>query len=83
MPMTCPSCGRPLASGAKCVYCGQGTQFRRREQLVIPKGATKAPGKSFGFVWKTILILLILGGIAVAVYQNPEWQAKLRELIKS
>ncbi|HLY74184.1 MAG TPA: hypothetical protein VKU80_08705 [Planctomycetota bacterium] len=82
MPMTCPSCGRPLASGAKCVYCGQGSQFKRKEQLAVPKGTTKAPGRSFGIPWKTILILLILGGLAMAVYKNPEWQAKARELIK-
>jgi hypothetical protein len=82
MPMTCPSCGRPLASGAKCVYCGQGTQFKRKEQLAVPKGATKAPGRSFAVPWKTILVLLILGGLAMAVYKNPEWQAKVRELIK-
>ena len=82
MPMTCPSCGRALASGAKCVYCGQGTQFKRKEQLVVPKGSTKAPKKSFSFPWKTALVLLILGGIGYAVYHNPEWMAKLKELIK-
>jgi uncharacterized membrane protein YvbJ len=82
MPMSCPSCGRALAQGAKCVYCGQGTQVRQREQLAVPKGATKPPKKSFSIPWTTILVLLLLGGIATAVYKNPEWQAKFRELIK-
>jgi len=80
--MTCPSCGRALAQGAKCVYCGQGTQFRKPQQLAVPKGATKPPKKGFGVPWKTILVLLILGGLAMAVYRNPEWQSKIRELIK-
>jgi hypothetical protein len=80
--MNCPSCGRALASGAKCVYCAQGTQFKRREELVVPKGTTKAPRRSFAMPWKTILVLLLLGGIATAVYHNPDWQAKFRELIK-
>ncbi len=82
MPMTCPSCNRPLASGAKCVYCGQGTQFKRKEQLAVPKGSTKPPKKAFSVPWKTILVLLLLGGISVAVYKNPEWLPKIRELIK-
>jgi hypothetical protein len=82
MPMNCPSCGRALAQGAKCVYCGQGTQFRRQEQLVIPKGATKPPKKAFSVPWKTILVLLLLGGIVTAVYKNPEWRSKFHELIK-
>jgi hypothetical protein len=82
MAMTCNSCGRPLASGAKCVYCGGGTQFKRKEQLAVPRGTTKAPSKSFGIPLKTILVLLILGGIATAVYKNPEWLTKFRELIK-
>ncbi|HEV3029675.1 MAG TPA: hypothetical protein VG457_19005 [Planctomycetota bacterium] len=82
MAMTCPSCGRPLASGAKCVYCGQGSQFKRKEQLVIPQGTTKPTKKSFGIPWKTLLVLLILGGVAMAVARNPEWLEKFRELIK-
>lgn len=82
MPMNCPSCGRPLASGARCVYCAQGTQFKKKEQLVVPQGTTKAPGKSFAMPWKTLFVLLILGGIAAAVYRNPEWMAKFKELIK-
>ncbi|HZE97782.1 MAG TPA: hypothetical protein VE981_12205 [Planctomycetota bacterium] len=82
MPTACPSCGRALAAGAKCVYCGQGTQFKKREQLAIPQGTTKPPKKALAVPWKTILVILVLGGIAAAVWHNPEWQAKFRELIK-
>jgi len=83
MPMSCPSCGRALAAGARCVYCAHGTTVKKREELVIPEGTTKSPGRrSFGFPWKTILVLLLLGGLATAVYRNPEWQAKFRELIR-
>jgi hypothetical protein len=82
MPSSCPSCGRALAQGAKCVYCGQGTQFKRRDTLEIPQGSTKSPRKAFSVPWKTILVLLLLGGLATAVYKNPEWMAKIRELIK-
>jgi hypothetical protein len=80
--MSCPSCGRALASGAKCIYCAQGTQFRPKEQLAVPKGSTKAPRRTFAVPWKTIFVLLILGGVAAAIYHNPDWQAKFRELIK-
>ena len=80
--MSCPSCGRALATGAKCVYCAQGTQVKRQAQLAVPKGSTKPTNKGFSFPWKTILVLLLLGGIATAVYKNPEWQSKVRELIK-
>ena len=82
MPMNCPSCGRVLATGAKCVYCAHGTQVKKKEQLVVPKGSTKATKKSFSFPWKTALVFLLLGGIATAVYRNPEWMARFRELIK-
>jgi hypothetical protein len=82
MPMSRPSCGRALATGAKCIYCAGGTQFKKKEQLVVPKGSTKPPKKSFFFPWKTILVLALLGGGAYAVYHNPEWMAKIRELIK-
>ena len=82
MAMTCPSCGRALASGAKCIYCAQGSTFKRKEQLAVPQGSTKAPGRTFAVPWKTILVLLLLGGAAAAVYHNPEWLAKFRELIK-
>jgi hypothetical protein len=82
MPMSCPSCGRALASGAKCVYCAGGTQFQRKEQLAVPKGSTRPPKRSFSFPWKTVFVLALLGGIAFAVYRNPEWMAKDRELIR-
>lgn len=80
--MTCSSCGRPLASGAKCVYCGRGTEVKRREQLVVPEGSTKAPKRGFRLPWKTILVLLVLGGAAAAFVLHPELQAKLREMIR-
>ena len=62
MPMNCPSCGRALATGAKCIYCAQGTQVKRKEQLVVPKGSTKPPKKSFGIPWKTILVRTVADG---------------------
>ena len=82
--MNCPSCGRALATGAKCIYCAQGTQVRKQYQLEvpIPKGTTKPTKKAFSVPWKTILVLFLLGGLSIAVYKNPEWQAKFRELIK-
>lgn len=83
MPASCPSCGRALATGAKCVYCaGGGTAFKKKEQLVVPKGTTKAPKRGFAVPWKTIFVLLLIGGAAYAVYSNPEWMAKFKELIK-
>lgn len=82
MPMNCPSCGRALASGAKCIYCAQGTAVKKKEQLAIPKGTTRPPKRSFAVPWKTLFILLLIGGVAYAVSRNPEWSAKFRELIK-
>ena len=82
MAMNCISCGRPLASGAKCVYCGQGTQFKRREQLAIPEGTVPQRRRSSGLPWKTIFVLLLIGGAIAAVFLHPELNAKVRELIR-
>ncbi|MBI3855946.1 MAG: hypothetical protein HY293_09685 [Planctomycetes bacterium] len=80
MPMSCPSCGRPLASGAKCVYCGQGTQFKRKEQLQIPKGALPQKRKS-SFPWGKLLLLLLVAGAVAACFLHPELNAKIKSLI--
>lgn len=81
MPMTCPSCGRGLASGAKCLFCGPG-QIKKQYTLDVPKGSTRPPKKSIAIPWKTIFVLLLLGGGAFFVSKNPEWMAKIKELIK-
>jgi uncharacterized membrane protein YvbJ len=77
--MNCASCGRAIASGAKCVYCGQGTKFRAKEQLQIPEGTLPQRRKSFP--WKTILFFLVVGGVAAACFLHPELNAKIRSLI--
>ena len=83
MPMNCPSCGRALATGAKCIYCAQGTAVvKKKEVLAVPKGTTKPTKKSFSMPWKTLFVLILIGGAAYAVWHNPEWSAKFRELIK-
>ena len=80
MPMSCPSCGRPLASGARCVYCGQGTQFKRREELQIPKGTVPGRGGS-SFPWGKIVMLLVAAGAVAACFLHPGLNAKIRSLI--
>ena len=77
--MNCPSCGRVLASGAKCVYCGQGTQFKKREELKVPEGSTKRPAASFP--WGRLVVFLILAGAIAAAFLNPSLNAKIRSLI--
>jgi hypothetical protein len=77
--MNCPSCGRALASSARCVYCGQGTQFKRREELQIPEGTTKRPARSFP--WGRLVVFLILAGAVAAALLHPELNAKIRSLI--
>jgi hypothetical protein len=77
--MNCPSCGRILANNAKCVYCGQGTQVRKREELQIPEGTTKRPAA--GFPWGRLVVFLILGGAVAAAFLHPELNAKIRALI--
>ena len=79
--MDCPSCGRPLASGAKCVYCGQGTKFKQREQLQIPEGTVPQRGARSGFPWGKLLFFLILAGAVAACFLHPELNAKIRSVI--
>ena len=59
----CSSCGRVLASGAKCVYCGQGTQIRKREELQVPEGAL--PPRKEPFPWGRVawIVILVVAGI--------------------
>lgn len=78
--MECPSCGRTLAPGAKCVYCGQGTKVQKRDQLVVPEGSTKRPSGG-GFAWGKLLLLLIVAGAVAACFLHPELNAKIRSLI--
>jgi hypothetical protein len=78
--MNCPSCGRALAAGArKCVFCGDGTQFKRREQLQIPKGTI--PQRKSSFPWGKLILLLFLAGAVAACFLHPELNAKIRSLI--
>lgn len=78
--MNCPSCGRALAAGAqKCVFCGQGTQFKRREELQIPKGTLKERKSSFP--WGKLIVLAILAGAVAAAFLHPDLNAKIRSLI--
>ena len=77
--MSCPSCGRPLASGAKCVYCGQGTQVRQQQQLQIPKGTV--PERRGSFPWGKLLMLLVVAGAVAACFLHPGLNAKIRSLI--
>jgi len=81
MPMTCPSCGRNLATGAKCLFCGPG-QVRKQPTLDVPKGSTKPPKRSFAFPFRSVIVLLLIGGLVYFVSKNPEWMAKIKELIK-
>jgi hypothetical protein len=81
MAMNCPSCDRPIASGAKCVYCGQGTKFQRREELQIPEGTVPQRKRSSSFPWGKILFFLILAGAVAAGFLHPELNAKIRSLI--
>ena len=66
--MNCHSCGRALAGGARrCVYCGQGTEFRPREQLAIPKGTL--PERKSAFPWRAIVGALLLAALVVLALQ--------------
>jgi hypothetical protein len=81
MAMTCPSCGRPLASGARCVYCGQGTKVQARQPLNIPKGTVPERGGKSGFPWGKIVFFLILAGAVAACFLHPELNARIRSVI--
>jgi LSD1 subclass zinc finger protein len=78
--MDCPSCGRPLAQGAKCVYCAHGNTFQRKETLTIPEGTVgghrKAPLR-----WGRLAFILILAGAVAACFLHPGLNAKIRSLI--
>ncbi len=78
--MNCPSCGRALATGARqCVYCAQGTKFKPKAQLVIPKGTV--PERSGGFRWgRWLLLLIVVGGGAMAWF-TPPIRAQIQPLI--
>jgi hypothetical protein len=77
--MNCPSCGRALAAGApKCVFCGDGTKFKPREQLSIPKGTIPGRRKS-SMPWGRILLLLVLAGGVAAAFLHPGLNAWIRE----
>lgn len=78
--MNCPSCGRAIATGAKCVFCGHGSQFKRKEQLDIPKGTIPERGGS-SFPWGKLVFFLILAGAVAACFLHPELNAKIRSLI--
>jgi hypothetical protein len=79
--MNCPSCGRALASGAKCVFCGHGTKVQQKQQLQIPKG-TVPQRRGSSFPWGKLLLFLILAGGVAACFLHPELNAKIRSLIK-
>jgi hypothetical protein len=78
--MDCPQCGRAIASGAKCVYCGRGTQFKKREELQIPQDDTRAPRK-VPFNWGRLIVVLILAAAVAAAFLHPGLNAKLKALI--
>lgn len=79
--MDCLSCGRPIATGARCVYCGQGTKVKAREQLQIPEGTLPERRRASGLTWRRILLFLILAGAVAACFLHPELNARIRALI--
>jgi hypothetical protein len=80
--MNCPSCGRAIASGAKCVFCGLGTTFKPREQLQIPEG-TIPERRGSSFPWRGILWLVILAGAVAACFLHPQLNAKIRSVTRN
>ncbi len=79
--MNCPTCGRALtASAGRCVYCGQGTRVRAREQLSVPEGTL--PGlRRRAFPWGRLVAVVLLGGIAAVAYFHPEARAAIKSFI--
>ena len=78
--MDCPSCGRPLAKGAKCVYCAHGNTFKRQETLTIPEGTVGGRRKE-AFPWGRLVFFLILAGAVAACFLHPGLNSKIRSLI--
>jgi len=79
--MDCPSCGRPIATGARCVYCGHGTKVKPREELQIPEGTLPERRGGSGFTWRRLLFFLILAGAVAACFLHPGLNAKIRSVI--
>ncbi len=80
--MNCPQCGRAIATGAKCVYCGQGTQFKRREELQLPQSEEPRAQRKTPFNWGRLIVILILAGVVAAAFLHPELNAKIRSLVR-
>jgi hypothetical protein len=78
--MDCPSCGRPLANNAKCVYCAHGNTFQRKEQLTIPEGTVGGHRKE-PFPVGRLLFFLILAAAVAACFLHPGLNAAIRSLI--
>lgn len=77
--MNCPQCGRALATGARqCVYCAQGTKFRPREQLAVPREAMAPRKKSFPW-GRLVLVLVVAAGVVVCL--NPKVKPHLQPAI--
>jgi hypothetical protein len=77
----CPTCNRPLATGARtCVYCAHGNTYQRRQELKVPEGTTKRPG---GFAWGRALVGLLVVGAVVAYFTQPGFRAAIDGIISS
>jgi len=77
--MDCPSCGRPIATGARCVYCGHGTKVQPREQLQIPEGTLPERRRS-STSWGGIVVFLVVVGLVAACFLHPGINAIIRSL---